>query len=107
MNDWATKKFERAGLKFHKGRPKGDYELNDLLNLLRKFDFEINDEKSGSHIVAFHRDLKGHHLFRTGTITIARKPHCSKNRPLTKEWSVRDSWLAVSFLHEIGVIKDD
>ncbi len=106
MKDWATEQFERAGLRFHHGKPKGEYPLNDLLKLLKRHGFTIGDQE-GSHIVSYHAGLVGSSQFRAGTVTIVRKHPGSKSRPMTLAIYVELAWRAMIQLKQSGVLGNE
>jgi predicted RNA binding protein YcfA (HicA-like mRNA interferase family) len=106
LNEWAEKRFEQAGLKFHQGKPKGEYPLNDLIRLLVELGFTIQ-EQQGSHIPVYHPGLEGWDEAPHGRITLVRKHPGSKNKPMTRADYVRVAWRAVVYLKLNGKLEDE
>jgi len=106
MRDWATKLFASYGLRFPLGRPKGEYELKLLFRLLEDIGFEITP-KGGSKYVALHPKLMKSPDFPAGAFQIHQIHPGSKNKPMVNQHFVRDAWIAVDYLHQIGAFRDD
>ncbi len=106
MKDWAEQEFERAGLKFHQGKPKGEYPLNDLLKLLKHLGLEVRQQQ-GSHTVVYHPGLHHWARSREGTFSVVRKHPGSKDRPMTLAIYVKIAFEAVVFLKQNGYIGNE